>query len=457
MATVARSGVARSGDTRSGDTTAATTTFNPTLSIVIDGTDRTMNTDIGDLQITLGLDSEASQMNVTVVPRGGFTLERGNEVRIYLGGDQVGVPLFAGHILTIQERVDRQADDVIYEIGASDYRWLLDRYKLVSEFYWNRGVNSIVNDLLAKYADPNSGFTAGYLDANLGTVNFIELDNLRVTECLEKLAQTVDGGAFWEVDAEKRVSIYKEPDDEGNTITVPNTGGAWRQLSRDQDLESVVNQVIFIGGGSRTTARVEQGATEIPVEETGWYNPSGGKIRCPCNTVDYTGLSVNSGAGTITGVTNMLHDVPQGTSCWNLFEANDTTAQTNLASDLGGSQSGIATYEASDHRFGYDRTEQAAESLLDELSAPNTRIRFHQVPDIDADDATLTHIRPGRLMTISLTSPVTMSGSFRIRSVRMEPHHRRADGSIVFRRHIDAATNRRVFANTLATLIEGNG
>jgi hypothetical protein len=169
----------------------------------------------------------------------------------------------------------------------------------------------------------------------------------------------------------------------------------------------------------------------------------------------YTGLSVNGGAGDLQGVSGLVDDVPQGTNVWNLYQADDTTEQTALASDLGGSQSGVAVHEQHDHRYGYDRTQLAAESFLDLLRVPNTIVSYTQVPDDTASDSTLTTVRPGRLVTVSVVTPVVIAGSYRVRQVVLEPHARRADGSVLFRRMVTAQTNRRAFQRTMSDLIEG--
>ena len=450
--TAARSGVARSGLARSGYTAATTTTFDPFLDIVVNQDCQVQTVDVDELQIVLGLNSEPSTLTATLVPRGQYEVARGNEIEVWLGGIGTGVPLFAGHILTVGIAVDRVAHEPEYTVEATDYRWLLDRYSLVSKAYYNKGVNTIVADLLANFSDPASGFKPGYLDSSLGTVSFISFTNATITQCLQRLAETVDGGAFWHVDERKQVHIYAEPDDEANTITVADNG-TWRHLRRTQDLTRAVNRVVFEGGGSETTAAVGPADTEIPVAETGWYDPSGGDVQAPTETITYTGISIGSGAGNLEGVT-ITEDIPQGTSLWNRTQADDTAAQAALAADLGGGQSGISAHKAQDHRLGYERTEGQAEALLDALKTPNTDITYDIVPEATTPEDQLTYLRPGRLMTASVTLPVCIDGSFRVRQVTLTPWTRTTAGELVFMRSVVASLNRRSITRLLSQVAE---
>ena len=448
--TAARSGVARSGITRSGYTASTITTFDPFLDIVIDQDCHINAIDVTEFEIRLGLNSEPSTLSARVVFRGQREIVRGNEIAVWLGGDTTGVPLFAGHILTVDSVVDRVAHEVEYLISATDYRWLLDRYALVTKSYYDAGVNTIVADLLANFADPASGFEPGYLSSALGTVSFISFTNATITRCLQRLAETVDGGAFWHVDEKKHVSIFMEPADEGNAITVADNG-TWRHLRVTHDLTRAINRVVFEGGGSETTSAVGASDTEIPVAEVGWYNPAGGDVQAPSESITYTGTSIGSGPGNLEGVT-IVDDIPQGTKLWNRAQADDTAAQTALASDLGGGQSGISVYRGQDHRLGYERTTESAEALLDNLKTPNTEIQYTIVPESSTPEDQLTYLRPGRLATAAITTPVCVAGSFRVRQVTLTPWGRTTADALVFARTVEASLNRRSVARLLTDL-----
>ena len=385
----------------------------------------------------MGLSTEPSQCMATIVSRGTFEVSKGHDLQIWQGGVG-GVNLFAGTILSVTESVRRTAHAVEYHIRAVDYRWLMDRFNLVNQTYIDQGVNTIAANILATYTDPSSGFTPGYLPSSLGTVGQIAFENVRVSEALQRLADTVNGGGFWVIKHNKSVDIFADPYEEGNAVTLVD-GGDWRNLRIARDLSRAKNRVFFEGGGSKTTARVEPGATTIPVEETGWYNPSGGTVRYLNDDITYTGVSVGSGAGTITGVTGVDKDIPQGGEVWNLAQADDTAQQTELAALLGGGQSGVAVHRVSDHRLSYDETTKRAAAELDRVATPNIQIDYDIAP-IPAGGVYdgLYEIRPGRTVDVGINDPVELSGTFRIRSVTLTMHARRSTGVPTFNRRVRA-------------------
>ncbi len=151
---------------------------------------------------------------------------------------------------------------------------------------------------------------------------------------------------------------------------------------------------------------------------------------------------MGSGPGDLTGCTGIAVDIPQGTVIHVFSRVDDTASQTALSSTLGG-QSGIATYIEKNSQFRYDEADKRAASLLDDLSQQNINISYNIAPyplnftTTYPNGESVLPIRPGRPVTVSLTSPFTLSETMTVRSVVLTPRSRRDNGEIVWNRQVN--------------------
>lgn len=439
--TQAIAGIARAGVTYSNDTTASIGTFPEYLDIVLNGDVVTNHVELDELTIELGIGLEVSTATLRLASRGCCEPERGHEIQMWVGGIGTGVPLFGGTVLYVDQRIRRTVDDVVYTLRAVDYRWIADRYLPVLVQHGNMGINRAVSEILSDSTDPASNVRKGYVDASLGDIGVINFSGDSVTRAMQRLAENATMAAYWTItpgpgETHKTMSVFSTPWLAANSHTVED-GGTWRNLRITEDLSQTKNRVYLVGGGSVCTSRVGPGSTTIPVEETGWYNPNGGTVRVLADDITYTGLSTLSNTGNLTGVTGVSYDIAEGANVWNLSQADDTDAQTDLATRLGGGQSGVASATVVDHRLGYQETANRAQAILADLATPNITIDYDIVPENDA--ASPFTLMPGNTVTVGITTPVELAGTFRVRSVTLEPHARRTtDGTLTFMRHVRA-------------------
>lgn len=427
----ARSGEFRSGEARSGD-------FDESFAIQIAGTDRTKKVDFDSLEIIEQVGAPYTlQLSVH-----GFTPTKLQTVKIYNGGIDVGVPLFVGTIVDIQQRGARSVERPVFHLQADDPVWLLDRYALVTATYRNLGINSIVARLLASFVDPNSGFTKGYVPQSLGTIDEIIFERETVSTCLHRLAAHTTG-AIVHVDYRKRVSIFVTDADEGNTLTVNSTVTDFWDFTLDTDPSQLATRVIWEGGGSVTTTTASPGATTIAVEECGWYRYGTTARAGASQAIAYTGVSANSGPGTLTGVSGILEDIPEGDTVHVYAQVDDSTAQTDLATILGGSQSGIAVRFRSDGRIGYPEC----------LKRATSELAFYKNALSTVGYATSNaYTRAGRNVSVAVTTPTALTATLRIQECRIRGREKVDSGTLTrleLERHVTASPVYRTLVDAL--------
>lgn len=431
MATDARSGVARSGDVYSGDTS-----LEP-LAITFAGTTRT--TQVEDLAITLNLEGPSAATGRLTVS----SISAGQAVEVWRGGVSVGVPLFGGNVVQLQPKAARFSEPVRVDWTATDYRWLLDQTTRVTTRVQGRGVNVTVRTFLTTYAP--SGFTAGYLPSTLGDISEMQFTDERLSVALDRIAAQVDGRAFWGVDPQKRVSMWLASEDpphlQGATLAITDAT-THRSPKIDLDLTNIRTRVIAEGGGSATSSIVGTGAMAVAVDEVGWYAAGGGGARAAQVVFTYAGTSPSSGPGVLTGCTGVTDDIPQGETVYVREQADDSSAQTALATLVGGS--GIAVHVVKDGRINAATAATkatAALTLYDDLIRGLT---------YDTDEE--VHTVPGRTVAVSITRPAVLQQTVRIQSVEIEKFGKVTATSTVLVRRVDTRPTR----ITLAQILRGD-
>lgn len=429
----ARSGF-HSGETASGY-------FDESFSVHVAGTNRTAKCEFDSLQITETDDDAPNTLDGNVH---GFTPSEFQEIKVFNGGVDVGVPLFIGNLLNVAGDSSRKADRVQFPVHAVDPRWLIDRYALVTKHYASVGVGSIVADILANYT--NGGFTLGYVPMTLGNPD-ITFTAERVSSCLARLAKAV--GATARVYYTKRVSIAITHDDEGNSLSLTDSSLEHWGVRSAADGTQIRTRVIYEGGGSNATATMPALGTTIDVEETGWYSASGGTVRAGLNFVTYTGVSTASGPGTLTGCSGIAHDIPQGEPVNVYVQADDSAAQTALAALLGGGLSGIAVHYLTDGRLSADECQKRADAALDTYTVALKTIQY---------TTTNAYTRAGRSVTVNITKPQTINTTLAIQTMTLKGRHMAHNvTNLEFDRVVTAAPRARQLHDVIATGIAGTG
>lgn len=399
------------------DAVLGTYTADPT--VLIAGTDRSSSAirEGGEFELSLGL-GQPGVCRITAYANG-WTPAKGNSLEIRDDGASGSAKWFSGTITQVSRRIEMATTRLLYSLIAQDHRWLLDRYATVTGWWASKGINTIARDVIARFTD--GGFAIGYAPAALGSLDYFEATEQRVSQVLDRLAQAA--GAYWEVDADKRVHLYTTPDHQSaGVVEVDNTAGSAEiaEFHWSDDLTDIATRVRVIASG--TTLRQAVAAAEVNyayVYDVSQFNSSSGTAYIGTDLVTYAGTTNVSGSEALVGtLSGLTRDWPEGTPVRPVITVNDSSAQTTLATTLGGGLSGIAIRSIDDDTLTAAEATARANADLDLLSAGVPMLQGIMVDGVHTD---AQHCWPGATITVSLTSPVTLSGTWRIQSVRLSP------------------------------------
>ncbi len=150
-------------------------------------------------------------------------------------------PIFGGTITRVAKSVE-SASLVIYQVEAQDRAFELDR-KLVTERYTNEYVSTIIGDLVANYAPT---FTTVGVIGDI-VITSISFNGIKVSECLEKLAQIV--GYAWYVDSDQDIHFFPKNEEPAPfDLTDTSENYVWESLVVADDLSQVRNSILVKGG-----------------------------------------------------------------------------------------------------------------------------------------------------------------------------------------------------------------
>jgi hypothetical protein len=399
----ARSAIARSGVTYAGLAAVS-------VQIVINGSTNTTILGVdGSFTIRKSL-SQQSSLNAVMK---GATPVVGNDLKIlYRTPDDY---LFGGTILraTVRPQGGGATAQPPWTIQAQDYLWLMDRFALVSGRFASMGINTALRRILAAYTD--GGFTVGSCASSLGDLDETGLTftNERVSGCIQRLAQ--QAGAYWTLDATKRVSIVATVVD-GNALTLGNSTDA-RRLVYTEDLAQIRNSTTVVGQSAPALETAPAGATTLLVPSAAAFSTTGGTIQVGGQTITYSGVvtTVDPVTGNevaqLTGLT-IPEDIPVGAVIKPLTSSEDAAAQADLAARLGGGLSGVVQNVFEDPTAGQGATEDLAASDVERFmgSSPLLSLEY---------DIRNPFYEPGKVITASVTAPIAISGSFLIQEVEI--------------------------------------
>jgi len=416
----ARSGIARAGATRSDY-------YFPNVAITIAGTDVASRVVKSSMEVSLNINERPC--TATMMVRN-FIPQVGNEVIVGFG--EIGNAIFGGTIINRRDVRRREGQTVPrWEIGCTDYQWLLDREK-VRKRYTSTSASVIAADIVDSFS---SGFSTNNIVSALDSVDEIEFTSKYPRQALTALANR--GGYLWYVDPNRDIHFFdteisQAPD------AIDSLNREYWGFAHDEDLTQIINQVQFEGGGSVVTAEVLIGASTIPVSDTVWYNDAGGTIVSGPQIITYTGRSTTSNAGNLTGVSGVLYRIPvdQEVNLW--VVRNDTASQTTMAALEGGDGIHAASYQ--DRRLS---EAGAIERADQELALRATTI---QVAKYFTRSKFAT---PGKEQTINL--PGILVSNHKIQSVVLTDWQR---GPTIWPRRDVTCSNRREPADLIEILAD---
>ncbi len=405
----ARSGVCRSGVTYCGWTP-------PAIGFKIAGTDRIANVvNDGSFVLTLKADGTPAMLTFTLK---NLTPSIGQDVAVlYAGPNEY---LFGGTLLQA-EAAPQAADSasVLWHCTAVGYQWLLDRYDRVLNRYQSTGVGTMVADILARYTD--GSFRVGYIPSSLGNLD-MDFTFETVTGALNRIAKAVH--AFWSVqpfDGTSRIVDLYDTYPETALATVTESLVTLGSFAYRTDLTQVRTRTIFQGSGSTVTLATAGGSSTIPVDDFSAFSSSGGTAISGRSLITYTGTTTGLSIITntilqyLTGVSGLLDDLAQGDPIDIIVTSVDAAATTALATRLGGGLSGQATNYLSDGRLSATEAANRGATDLAIFDAPLEELGWTY-------KAVNRGLRVGRSVTVSITNPVAVSGSFLIQVVTWKPY-----------------------------------
>lgn len=326
---------------------------------------------------------------------------------------QGGELWWGGTVLSLQRAVYTLQDNatVITNVQAVDWTWLMDRYARVSGVFGG-SINTIVARLLADYTD--GGFSAGWVPASLGAIDALQFDGDTVSEALARIAKAANNGAgaYVRIRPDKRVDLFASLDIEGNALEIETGADAW-DWRWSESAASVRTRAIYLGASSPTTAAAAPGATTVAVAECAPFATGGAASAAAQGRLfTYTGTSVAVGPGSLTGCSAIVTHIPQGVDVSVAEQADDTAAQADMATLLGGGRSGVAV--AWFREAGRSRAELAERAAAD--------VALFSRP-IEAIDYTtrMAETKIGKVVTVNIVSPFAIDRTFLIQRVSAAP------------------------------------
>jgi hypothetical protein len=318
-----------------------------------------------------------------------------------------------------RETVFETKNSCVYDSVIAHNSWLLDRFSRVSKQYYSQSVNGIVSDVLANFTD--GGFVVGDVDHAFGNLS-ITFTNETVLRALERVAAAVDAHVV--LGPNRHVSILETVVD-GHTHTIDNTETDFWDLRFNQDLSQARNRTTVEGQGSALAANASFGETTLTLESTGWASATGGSARLNQVTFTYTGKT----STTLTGVSGFNTDGAIGDEVNLVVTSDNASAQTAMATLLGGGLSGVVQHYIQDRRLSEDEAQARADEDVATFGDAVVSLSY-----VTRDP----FVFPVKEITVNLTSPRTLAGTFLISSVNVIAHGSFSENDVSFENHVRA-------------------
>ena len=207
--------------------------------------------------------------------------------------------LFAGRILRDTHGYTGTPANGHDAVHIIDHTWDLTRGTITQR--WTYTSMTVIAQAIIAHA--GRGFTAVGVEAGLPVLEEFTVTDRTHAQALGALCRRLDG-CSWKPSYHKdiRLGVSPEASQTDPTDLTPAsalvTGMTGFQVTRD--LGPAINQQPVEGGGVNALADVPVGETTLPVQNVGWYTPSGGTVACGPQLLTYTGLH-DGGTGALVG------------------------------------------------------------------------------------------------------------------------------------------------------------
>jgi hypothetical protein len=267
--------------------------YEPLALAMIGGVNRSKNVRIEGAAVEHALNEAPDTAHVRMH---GFVPVAGQAFGLYHGDTSTEMQLFGGRILETTQVYESVKGNVAYDIQAIDPTWLLNRRRVVQR-YSNIYARDMIGNIMGLYTTGFGYFT--HITIGNVVIDEITFTNETVASCLTAICERI--GAYWFVDYANELHVFTDAATNAMPITDAAPRGA-SDLQLSEDLSQVVTRVIARGGGGQTAVDVGLGATELPIDDEGWYSDAGGVVEVAAQRVTYGGVKGRGGRGALVGV-----------------------------------------------------------------------------------------------------------------------------------------------------------
>lgn len=288
------------------------------LYLAINGVERATSRASTDVSIILESLYIMESRNLKTPNRASFTVKGnlvpadGDAVAIRFGNPANEERLFLGTIIDVDQGYTGTPENADFYVECIDNTRLMDQVPIIRSYPAGTDINVIIEELMDDFAPD---ITTNGVQAGLGTLDEeITFTNTYLTDALVQLAARCEAQAYLDPRG-THGDLHFYQTETLNPLYVPATLVAgWTDLTGAVNalMNAVkvkrsgagrVSRVSFEGGGANTLAEVTVGDTTIPVEDTFWYQISGGRVRTGTQLIDYTGIVDGSAGSTVSGIT----------------------------------------------------------------------------------------------------------------------------------------------------------
>lgn len=422
----ARAGLARAGVTYSGFAA-------PRFQITVSGVDRTSAfLKDGTWSIIDTINDGLSVFQSTVRGSASWTPTVGTPIDVlYCTPDEY---LFRGHIMRVTTRA-QMGQSAIYNLEASDQGWMIDRKDPPWGHYGQgtQGINTALQLLINSFTYHSvgslaltiDGFAPGHIPNSLGAMPERHYDGMgpRLRSILTDVADAI--GGYWRCNRRSRtIDLFVPGSGTDTNQPVLVNSSTVRNLSYIQDGTQIRNYNLVVGGGTPTTSIAGYGTYFVPVSEVGWFQNSTGTTAYAegvgpfyvSSVVDGRASGVGSLIVSSIGTTFQLKaDIPLNTM---IRVAYGPFAIVTKESQQWGVTLGCTSF---DGYQGHTRRELSANYATVQSLAYATYNIYNKPLGSLEYTTTDRWVRPGMVVSASISSPAAIQGSFIVEEVVTTP------------------------------------
>lgn len=327
--------------------------------------------------------------------------------------------LFLGRITKATVHLPRQAKRFPrMDVEAIDHTWEMDWNPLGvatdrnGKIWAGVSATSILKDLVRHFLPTNFTYGVTTIEAGMATLDDFSVDRKeKPTQAISRLMKQV--GGYWFVDYDRRIWAYTT----AASITPPapltnspTVSGDYWDFEWSEDITQLRTRVMVYGRSTQLRSTAEAGDTSMSVDDSFGFT-AGNALVGRTEVVEYASV----GANVISGMTiPTTRDVPQGDPVQLYSERISGPARSILAGRGITSPVSHITENIEEDALSTDGADFVGDGELAVFGRMEEGITF-TTRDIYA--------RAGALVTVDVTTPIVISGTYIIQNMTMTfPH-----------------------------------